>query len=48
MRTGFDSENRELFQARWSKRIWDCLNAFISKLMGFFNQNSGFCQVVIN
>jgi hypothetical protein len=30
-----------------NRRIRDCLDAFISKSMGFFNQNSGFWKLVI-
>jgi hypothetical protein len=46
-KTRFDSIVGEPLQVSWNRRIRDWLDAFISKSMGFFNQNSGFWKLVI-
>jgi hypothetical protein len=45
--TRFDSIVGEPLQVSWNRRIRDWLGVFISKSIGFFNQNSGFWKLVI-
>lgn len=47
MRFGFDYIAEQPLWGSWRRRIRNWLNAFVSKSMGFSQENMGFLRVVI-
>jgi len=45
--TSFNSMGKAVLQIRWMGKFKNSLYALIPKSMGFFNQNSGFLNMVI-